>query len=974
MTGTSEKSGKPMETNEIHDVEFLEFENFSKFYEQFSLTIKETVGASTKISLKQNELDYYLTCPAFKNFLQTQNERCLNIISSFLKQQRIKKTNINSSKLEDDERMDLLIDSNDQMIEKLGIQLDEIQGLRKKTETELKLKETPLQVTSRNINTSWNKDMGMVVNKTLLQNANQRSNNETKNVTSYNNHDLKKGVMIKPQKVFKDKLDNSYLPFLPKLRKKPNQLIPLPDIYNQLDHEKFELSKEVFEKNPELLDNPYQHEIEQIQINDLNFESEIKIQQPLLLENTPMKYIDEVDDLIWLVDYLSKNNRSKIKEIAVDLEHHNYRSFLGFTCLMQISTRFDDFIVDTIKLRSEMHRLNEIFTDWTLIKVMHGADFDIEWLQKDFGIYVVNMFDTGQASRILQYPHFSLSYLLQKFCQINAQKQYQLADWRQRPLSEPMLKYAREDTHYLLYIYDNIRDDLIKFQSKQQLNKSELSIHFSHVLEKSKIICKKTYKKPLFYTKGFLNLCQHNSHLNSKQTKALRDLYEWRDKTARESDESCEYVLKNHQLLKIAELLPREIYGILALCNPLSSILETNVHEVLEVIKKAREFSGTMTSITSLIESENTANQKKTVTKIESQSKSVLESIVHLTTYDPNSIINCAHDFPQDRDDQMDILQQQDATVNLSDLLVKPNIVDDNMPNNLVKEATSTLTNLFNKEFHVNLEENSLEKVKQNKKLKKIEEKVKTIKNEIEHPFSMFLPSEFRKTNNLDTSIKKWILLKAKKIESVEPSIQSSVTQTKIEKESTEEFMIPLKKQYRLEKFTSGEKKTKKRANKIDFTDAIIEYNKSKIARVNALGGEDDRNLINENQNDDIDKTIEIQQKKLDNLVQDKIRSNLSILSKESNNPKNSFASNSEHLDKNQETIYSYDVEAMNKLFAKPEKTRDEFDPASKIGNSRHKKVNKRRMTNSVTRVKNNHSLTYKKEQPNNMGGTNSKT
>ena len=33
MTGTSEKSGKPMETNEIHDVEFLEFENFSKFYE-----------------------------------------------------------------------------------------------------------------------------------------------------------------------------------------------------------------------------------------------------------------------------------------------------------------------------------------------------------------------------------------------------------------------------------------------------------------------------------------------------------------------------------------------------------------------------------------------------------------------------------------------------------------------------------------------------------------------------------------------------------------------------------------------------------------------------------------------------------------------------------------------------------------------------------------------------------------------------
>lgn len=28
---------------------------------------------------------------------------------------------------------------------------------------------------------------------------------------------------------------------------------------------------------------------------------------------------------------------------------------------------------------------------------MHGADRDIMWLQRDFGIYVCNMFDTGQV-------------------------------------------------------------------------------------------------------------------------------------------------------------------------------------------------------------------------------------------------------------------------------------------------------------------------------------------------------------------------------------------------------------------------------------------------------------------------------------------------------------------------------------------------------------------------------------------------
>ena len=64
-------------------------------------------------------------------------------------------------------------------------------------------------------------------------------------------------------------------------------------------------------------------------------------------------------------------------EFAVDLEHHNLRSYLGFTCLMQVSTRREDFIVDTLALRSELHVLLPAFSDPSIVKVLHGAGKNI---------------------------------------------------------------------------------------------------------------------------------------------------------------------------------------------------------------------------------------------------------------------------------------------------------------------------------------------------------------------------------------------------------------------------------------------------------------------------------------------------------------------------------------------------------------------------------------------------------------------
>lgn len=76
--------------------------------------------------------------------------------------------------------------------------------------------------------------------------------------------------------------------------------------------------------------------------------------------------------------------------VQVDLEHNHYRSFQGLTCLMQISTRTEDFIVDTLKLRIHVGPyLREAFKDLTKKKVCL-LTFSFFGFMTDFFIFVIS--------------------------------------------------------------------------------------------------------------------------------------------------------------------------------------------------------------------------------------------------------------------------------------------------------------------------------------------------------------------------------------------------------------------------------------------------------------------------------------------------------------------------------------------------------------------------------------------------------
>ncbi|PON53649.1 Ribonuclease D [Parasponia andersonii] len=304
--------------------------------------------------------------------------------------------------------------------------------------------------------------------------------------------------------------------------------------------------------------------------------------KPPPVECTSFKLVEEVKDLKELAAKLRGVN-----EFAVDLEHNQYRSFQGLTCLIQISTRTEDFVIDALKLRVDIGPyLREVFKDPTKRKVMHGADRDIFWLQRDFGIYICNLFDTGQASRILKLERNSLEYLLHHFCGVTANKEYQNADWRLRPLPEEMLRYAREDTHYLLHIYDLMRMKL--FSLSKESDSADASL--LEVYRRSYDICMQLYEKELLTENSYLYVYGlQGAGFNAQQLAIVAGLCEWRDVVARAEDESTGYILPNKTLLEIAKQMPVTTSQLRRLVKSKHPYIEHNLGSVLSIIRNSMQ-------------------------------------------------------------------------------------------------------------------------------------------------------------------------------------------------------------------------------------------------------------------------------------------------------------------------------------------------------------------------------------------------
>ncbi|PWY87885.1 exosome complex exonuclease Rrp6 [Aspergillus sclerotioniger CBS 115572] len=516
--------------------------DFGPFQQRVQSSLMQVTRTAGQLSAE--DIDFHRSSNAeVSDSLDEQNSRLLSLTSSILKAATAG-TDVSAPTLDDEDAIEDnwrgVVDVIDALLEKADACLDEFTGVIKKL--------SPSQ------------------QEQAAAKATKKAAAKFPTVYDYG-----PSKIPKPQLQFERPADNTDTsPFKPLLKTKPHASVSLEDSLK-------------FSDSAVGYVNPYEAEIRAAKFPASSYSvSPPTDYQPW--ELTKATFVDTMEGVKEMLEELKA-----AKEIAIDLEHHDVHSYQGLVSLMQISTRDKDWVVDTLKpWREELQVLNEVFADPNILKVLHGSSMDIIWLQRDLGLYVVGMFDTYHAACALNYPKRSLKFLLQKFVNFEADKRYQMADWRIRPIPEGMFDYARSDTHYLLYVYDHLRNELVE-------NSVPDNNLVDYVSDQSKKEALQIYERPVYDSAlgqgpgGWYDLLSRNSIVVSREQFAVfKAVHQWRDEVAREEDEGVQCVFPKHVLFRVAHTMPLDLGTLFRTLSPVTPIVQQRAADLLEVIKTAK--------------------------------------------------------------------------------------------------------------------------------------------------------------------------------------------------------------------------------------------------------------------------------------------------------------------------------------------------------------------------------------------------
>lgn len=243
--------------------------------------------------------------------------------------------------------------------------------------------------------------------------------------------------------------------------------------------------------------------------------------------------------------------------VAVDTESNSFHVYRERVCLLQISTGRGNFVVDPLAV--DPAPLGEVLCDGRET-VLHGADYDVRCLRREYGWSFPALFDTMAAARRLGRNGLGLSALVEEHFGVRLSKAFQRADWGRRPLTPEQLNYAALDTHFLLPLHALLASELAARGELEEARKEFRRI--AAVVARERV----------FDPEGWRRL-KGARDLDPAGRAVLRALWIAREDQARASDRPPFKVLAEQTMVEIARRRPRTDEALSAIAGVTPSVL-----------------------------------------------------------------------------------------------------------------------------------------------------------------------------------------------------------------------------------------------------------------------------------------------------------------------------------------------------------------------------------------------------------------
>jgi ribonuclease D len=258
-------------------------------------------------------------------------------------------------------------------------------------------------------------------------------------------------------------------------------------------------------------------------------------------------WVDTSDCLARVVDRCASADR-----FALDTEADSMHSYFHKVCLIQVSVAGRHFIVDPLALDPDhLQPLWHVVEKPTTTVLMHGADYDLRVLDRDYGARVHGLLDTQVMAQLLGEEKTGLAALLAKELGVELDKKYQRADWGRRPLPAAQLAYAAADTAHLGPLSDRLRRRL------EAVNRWAWAVEDSVALESVRHAANEPDPYAFERIKGA-------RALRGVQRDRLFTLFQWREEVAQALDVPPFKVIGNKPLLHLATEPPVDVAALRA--------------------------------------------------------------------------------------------------------------------------------------------------------------------------------------------------------------------------------------------------------------------------------------------------------------------------------------------------------------------------------------------------------------------------